>query len=233
MQEGDLVLCTVEKIEGTTVFVKLPSGKGGTIITSEIAPGRIRNIRNYVVPHKKIVCKVIRVIGNHIDLSLRRVTSKEKKEIMDKVKQEQIAKSAFNQILKEKAEQTQKKIFEEFSSLYEFMLKAKEEESLIDKYIPKEFHEQIKRVTQKKQKHVEVRKIIMLKCLESDGITKIKNILSQNFDNTKITYISAGKFQINLKDENYKKANQKMDLITNDIERLAKQNSCEFEVSEK
>ena len=57
-EEGDVVLCTVEKIEGTVVFVNIDgTNKQGTIITSEVAPGRIRNIREYVVPKKKIVSK--------------------------------------------------------------------------------------------------------------------------------------------------------------------------------
>ena len=60
----------------------------GTIITSEIAPGRIRNLRDYVVPKKKIVCKVLRISGNRIDLSLRRVTQKEKKEVLEQFQQE-------------------------------------------------------------------------------------------------------------------------------------------------
>lgn len=95
MEEGDLILCTVSRIEHTAVFVTLPSGEQGTIVLSEIAPGRIKNIREYVMPNKKIVCKIIRISGNNIDLSLRRVSAKERTEVMDKYKQEQTAKSAF------------------------------------------------------------------------------------------------------------------------------------------
>jgi len=66
LKEGDNVLCTVEKIVGTTVFVKIEdNGGGGSIIVSEIAPGRIRNLRDYVVPNKKIVCKVLRMEREH------------------------------------------------------------------------------------------------------------------------------------------------------------------------
>jgi ribosomal protein S1 len=35
LQEGQIVLCIVEKIIGTTVFVKLENGKEGTLTTSE------------------------------------------------------------------------------------------------------------------------------------------------------------------------------------------------------
>lgn len=81
---GDILICAVEKIAGTTVFVEIEgSDKRGTIILSEIAAGRIRNLRDYVVPKKTIVCKVLRVSKDHVELSLRRVKEKEKKEILE------------------------------------------------------------------------------------------------------------------------------------------------------
>ena len=74
----------MKRISGTTVFVSIEDDGEGTIITSEIAPGRIRNLRDYVVPGKKIVCKILSIdkAGN-IHLSLRRVTDKEKREVME------------------------------------------------------------------------------------------------------------------------------------------------------
>ena len=62
LEVGDIVLCTVDRIVGTIVFVKIDGDGEGSIILSEIAPGRIRNLREYVVPKKKIVCKVLRIL---------------------------------------------------------------------------------------------------------------------------------------------------------------------------
>ena len=87
----ELVLCTVKQIVKTTVFVKIDDyGKEGIINFSEVAPGRIRNIRDYVAPNKKIVCRVLRIDKErgHIDLSLRRVGVKEQKEFMDSYNKE-------------------------------------------------------------------------------------------------------------------------------------------------
>ncbi|VVB80508.1 Translation initiation factor 2 subunit alpha [uncultured archaeon] len=232
-QEGDLVLCTVEKIEGTTVFVKLPDNSQGTIVFSEIAPGRIRNIREYVMPNKKIVCKVLRVSSNHMDLSLRRVSAKERTEIMDQFKQEMTSKSALNSILKDKAKEVEDKILQNFSSLSEFFLKARDDEKIVDKYIPKEFVEQLKKITQKRKKGVEIKKVVKMKCLAPDGIKKIKEIFSENDEQIQITYISAGNFQINIKDEDYKKANQKMNDFLAIVEKKGKQNSCEYSIEDK
>ena len=47
LEEGQLVLCTVTKIVGTIVFVRIEDTNfEGTITFPEIAPGRIRNIRD-------------------------------------------------------------------------------------------------------------------------------------------------------------------------------------------
>jgi translation initiation factor 2 subunit 1 len=63
-EEGQVVLATVEKIVGTAVFVKIKSGGEGTITFSEIAPGRIRNLREYVSVGKTIVAKVLKADKN-------------------------------------------------------------------------------------------------------------------------------------------------------------------------
>src|SRR3989344_2343925 len=98
-EEGEIVICTVDRIVGTVVFVKIDGNGEGGIILSEIAAGRIRNLRDYVVPQKRIVCKVLRVSGDRVDLSLRRVTQKERKEIVERDKQEKSYKSILKSIL--------------------------------------------------------------------------------------------------------------------------------------
>ena len=129
LEIGDNVLCTVERIDGTVVFVSvLVEGKEieGSIVTSEIAPGRIRNLRDYVVPKKKIVCKILRISekGN-VELSLRRVTAKERKEIMDRYNQERAYLSILKKVLGEKTGDVVKKIMEE-GTLSDFIAETKE-----------------------------------------------------------------------------------------------------------
>ena len=88
LEEGQIVLCTVDTIVGTSVFVKIEGYGEGTISTSEISPGRIRNLRDFVVPGKKIVCRILNIKGDKIYLSLRRVKQQEKKELLDKLSKE-------------------------------------------------------------------------------------------------------------------------------------------------
>ena len=108
MEEGDLVLCKVEKVTSTITSVRLPNNKEGTLVSSEIASGRIKLMRQYVVPNKQIVCKILKIDGDQIHLSLRRVNSKEKKEVMQSFKQSQAIDIAFKQIFGDKRKNIRK-----------------------------------------------------------------------------------------------------------------------------
>ena len=232
MNEGDLILCTVERITPTVVFVKLPDGSEGTIISSEIAPGRIKNMRAHVVPKKKVICKVLKISGDHPHLSLRRVTARERKESLQEFKQEQTMEASFKQILKQDAEKIRVDIVQDFTSLQKFVEAAREDNTILEKYIQKSGQEQLKKILQKKRKAVELNQIIKLKCLEDDGINKIRDTLNLTGEEISITYISAGKFKLKLIAEDFKIGKKKMQEITEKIEENAKRNSCEIQISE-
>ena len=121
MKEGDIVIGKVRDVTNTITSVELEDGSEATIISSEIAPGRIKHMRQFVVPNKTIVCKILEISGNRINASLRRVNSKEKKEVMQKFKQKQAIAVAFNQILGENAKKVQEKILKDFETLPEFI----------------------------------------------------------------------------------------------------------------
>ncbi len=234
MKEGDLVLCTVEKISGTTVFVKIENKeeKEGTIITSEIAPGRIRNLRDYVVPGKKIVCKVLEIdnAGN-IHLSLRRVRDKEKREVMDKYEKEKTAFNILKSVVKEKASEIKKEVEAKKISIYDFLQSCKEAPEKLKKYLNNEEAEKLcKILKEKKGRKAEVKKQFKLTSDAENGITIIKNILSP-YKN--ITYLAAGKFILGMEGDNYKEANQQIQKILTEIEEKSKEHKCEFEVKEK
>jgi len=137
LEVGDIVICTVERVEKTIVFVRIDkTGEQASIIISEIAPGRIRNIRDYVVPKKKIICKVLRVSGNRIDLSLRRITPKEQKQVREKLKQEKSYKSILKTVLGDKTD----KIIQEISkqeTIYDFLEEAKQDAKKLEKLVGK------------------------------------------------------------------------------------------------
>ena len=103
-QEGELVLCTVTKIFGHSVFVTVDEyNRSGMINISEVSPGRIRNLRDFVVEGKKIVCFVLRVNQEkgHIDLSLRRVNDNQKRKKLESMQLEQKAEKMLEFVAKD------------------------------------------------------------------------------------------------------------------------------------
>ncbi|MCD4771425.1 hypothetical protein K8R30_03335 [archaeon] len=232
MNEGDLILCKVKEVTNTITFVEMPNGQEGTIISSEIAAGRIKLMRQYVVPNKQVVCKVLRIEGNHAHLSLRRVNSKEKKEVLQKFKQSQSINVSFKQILKEDEEKIKKKILNDFDTLYEFTTEVRTAPELLQKYIPKEKQTAIEKIINKKRKNEQLRQNIKIKCLEDDGLTRIKKIFDLKNDDVKVTYISAGNFSLKLTVKDFKQGKKEMVDILEELEKRAKENNCEFHATE-
>jgi len=233
LEVGDLLLCTVDRIVGTVVFVKTIVENReveGSIVMSEIAPGRIRNIRDYVVPKKKIVCKVLRISpqGN-IELSLRRVSPKERKEVIEQEKQEKSYISILKSVLGEKLEETIKQISKE-DRIFSFLEEAKINPQKLEKIAGKENSEKILEIlkTQKKKKTT-IKKEIHLTTINPNGITLIKKTL-EIFKGINVKYISAGRYSLELESEDIKSADKKIRDLMNAAEKESRRLGIDFEV---
>jgi translation initiation factor 2 alpha subunit (eIF-2alpha) len=228
LEHGDVVLCIVDKIAGTTVFVNVEgSTKRGSIVFSEVSPGRIRNIREFVVPKKTICCKILKISNDNIELSLRRVTQKEQKEVMEQYKIEKSYISVLKTVLKEKTEKTIEKI-KETSSIYDFLEETKENSKNLEKLVGKEDTQKIIEIlsTQKK-KTVIIKKIITMHSTNPNGLSQIKELIKYGKD-AEIKYIAAGKYSIKMEDENMKRADTKITEIIEKLEKEAKNLGFEF-----
>jgi translation initiation factor 2 alpha subunit (eIF-2alpha) len=233
LEVGDLVVCTVDRIVGTVVFVKiLEENKEieGSIVTSEIAPGRIRNLRDYVVPKKRIVCKVLRITSQgNVELSLRRVTLKEKKEMTEYEKQEKNYTGILKGVLKEKALEIIEKISKE-EKVSDFLQRAKSNPELLEKFIDKKDSEKILEIlNSQKQKKKEIKKEIFLSTTRPEGIELIKEILG-NIKDIEIKYISAGRYSFRIQSANPKLADNKLKEVFSHIEKEAKKKDMEFSI---
>ena len=118
-EEDELVLCVVSKIQYHSIFAQLDEyDKQGMIHISEVSPGRIRNIRDYVKEGKVVVCKVLRINQEkgYIDLSLRRVTEMQRRNKLDAIKQEQKAEKIL-EIFAEQQKADFKKLYIQLSEI--------------------------------------------------------------------------------------------------------------------
>jgi len=233
IEEGQIVLCTVDKILGTTVFVKIESNGEGTITTSEISPGRIRNLRDYVVPGKKIVCKILKIQGDKIYLSLRRVKQQEKKELLDKINKEKSCKAILKTVLEQKTDQIIEKITKDYS-IPDFFEALKTDPKLLEKYTDKTNAEKIiKILDSKKEKQKEIKQKFTLSSKDSEGITKIKDILNDSCKGTKceINYLAAGKYRLTIKGNDFKEIKTEVNSTLENIEKSAKKEHCEYSLA--
>ncbi len=233
VEEGEVVLCTVDRIERTTVFVNIHGDGEGSIILSEIAPGRIRNLRDYVVPKKRIICKVLNITSRGgVHLSLRRVSQKEKQEVMAQFKQEQSYRNILQSFLKDKAAEVIKEI-EKDSTLFDFLEESRENPKSLEKLVGKEKAEEILKIigTQKIKKIV-IKREILLYSNNSEGLLEIKEIF-RGLKGVEVNYISAGRYLLKTEGEDPKKTDNILKEILKDIERKAKSKKMEFSVKEK
>jgi len=232
-EEGDIVLCTVDKIEKTMVFVKIDGGGDGTIILSEIAPGRIRNIRDYVVPKKQIVCKILRMdSSDNIHLSLRRVSQKEEKEVKERHNEEKSYKNILQGLLRDKAGKVIEKILET-SSLYEFFQDAREDSKIFEKLVGKTEADKILKILKEQKTRIfELKKEFSLSTTNPEGIKQIKELLGKIKD-AEIKYISAGKYLIKAESENIKTADNKIKSVLKEISEQAENRKMNFQINEK
>lgn len=234
LEIGQLVLCTVTKIVGTTVFVTIDNyNKEGTITFMEIAPGRIRNIREYAFPGKKIVCKVLSINPQHIELSFRRVKVNERSEFNEQFKREKSYFALLKTILGEQtALDALKNIQENENSLFEFIESAKTLPKLLEKYVKKEHSEKILKILgEKKVKEIVLNAKFSLSSKNPNGILLVKDIIKKSIENvkqTEISYLAAGKYLIKLKTSDPKSGDNQLRKIMTQIETLAKKNNCTF-----
>ena len=222
-EEDELVMCTVTKVQFHSVFANLDEyGNSGMIHISEVSPGRIRNIRDFVKEGKKVVCKVLRVNeeNGHIDLSLRRVTETQKRNKVDEIKQEQKAEKILEFVAKDSNLDVKKlfddlseKVLKKYASLYDFFQQVVTDSNAmkdldIDAKIAKKLEEAIK--SRIKETGVKVEGKLKLTSFALNGVELVKEALTKaeeiGKENISIKYLGAGSYNVVVNAKDYKEA---------------------------
>ncbi len=228
-EESEIVICTVSNVQYNSVFANLDEypGKSGIIHISEISPGRIRNIRDYVKEGKKVICKVLRINEErgHIDLSLRRVNESQKRNKNDELKKEMMAEKIVEFAAKElklKFEDLYKTIFAEISKEYDHLYPCFEDYVVenfdikklnLDKKVLEKLDELIKQRI--KPPEVSITGAFTLVSYDPDGVSKIKEALKlAEGEDIELKYYGAGKYGISFKAEDYKECEAMVEKAT-------------------
>ena len=248
-EESEIVLCTVTSVRYNSVFVNLNEyNHSGMIHISEVSPGRIRNIRDYVKEGKVVICKVLRINKErgYIDLSLRRVNEGQRRAKVNEIKKEQKAEKIIEFVskklkrdIKDVYKEVSDKVLKKYDLLYPcFEDVAEKKISLEEMDIPKKLAKELKEVIDQKIRPVEVsiKGNLKLVSYATNGVEIVKEALKKGTNkNIKISYIGGGKYSIKVKASDYKAAEKMLKESTEAIINYAEKNDVEasFEREEK
>jgi len=232
---GELVVASVKEITDYGVYVMLDEyGKEGFLHISEISSSWVKNIRDFVREGEKVVLKVLRVDPEkrHIDLSLRRVTKREKREKMLLWKQSKKAEGLMRSVsqrlnipLRELYEKAWVPLEEAFGSAYEGVERAAREgiEPLLEIGLSRELAEALMETAKEKIRitNVKVKGTLNITCTKPDGVLRIKKALMKakrvkvpNGSNIRIYAVSPPKYQVEVTAPDYKTANAILQKVT-------------------
>jgi len=252
---GEAVMCTVKKILPNSIFANLDEfeNKEGMIHISEISPGRIRNIRDYVREGKKIVCKVLNVNKEkgYIDLSLRRVPLSVRRNKIEESKQEdkaekilEIVANNLKEDIKEIHEKVGYKVVEEHGTLNDFLqeISIGNTKVIKDLKIPEKYVKELIKVVKEKIKipEIKISSELTLKSYSSEGIEKIKEVLNnikeiaknEKYD-VKVTYLGAPRYMLTVKSSDFKSAEKMLENLSKNTMKTIESTGCEGEFKRK
>jgi translation initiation factor 2 subunit 1 len=234
---GDLVIATIEKVTEYGAYANLEEyNKQGLLHISEIANARIRRIRDYVKENQKMVLKVIRVDveKGHINLSLRRVTKRERIEKNKSWKKERKGEA----LLKEVADKAGLPLHEAYEKvgvvlegkygLYEGFEEVVREgvEVLTELDIPEDLAKVVAQVAEDRVrlKMVKVKGVIKVRCNKPNGVKCIQNAFigakkSHRTKDAKIEFyvIAAPKYSVKVSADNWKRAEDLFDKVCESV----------------
>jgi len=235
-EAGDLVIVTIEIVTDYGAYAKLDEyEKRGLLHVSEISSSWIRNIRDFVREGQKLVLKVLRVDleKGHIDLSLRRVTKRERIEKVLSWKKERKADALLRGVAERlgltinEVYQNAGTIIEQKFYLYEGFEKAAVEgpEALTVIGVPENLAKAFSQVAQERihVKMVKVKGVLELHVVKPNGVRVIRDVFSkaktEKAKDAKITFyvIAAPKYNIEVQAENYKRAEDVMQKTADNV----------------
>ncbi|MCW4017489.1 MAG: translation initiation factor IF-2 subunit alpha [Candidatus Bathyarchaeota archaeon] len=236
-ESGDLVVATLENVTDYGAYAKLDEySKRGLLHVSEINSSRIRNIRDFVHENQKMVLKVLRVNAEkgHVDLSLRRVTKRERIEKIKSWKKERKADALLRGVAEKvgmPAEQVYEKaglLLDEKYGLYEGFEKLVTDgpEVLIKLGVSEDLANVFAQVADERirLKMVKVRGTLEVRCMKPNGVKCVQEAFanakkSENARDVKIDFhvIAAPTYSLEVSAENWKRAEELLGKVSQEV----------------
>lgn len=236
-ETGDLVIATIENVMDYGAYANLDEyNKRGFLHISEISSARIRNIRDFIREKQKMVLKVLRVDieKGHIDLSLRRVTKRERIEKIKAWKKDRKAEVLLRAVAErvglpvEEVYQKAGLALEEKYGLYEsFERTLKEGTEILTKLdIPEDIVKAFAQVAEERirVKMVKVRGTLEVRCMKPNGVKRIQEAFinakkNQKAKDVKVEFsvIAAPRYSVEVSADNWKRAEEIIEGVSQNV----------------
>jgi translation initiation factor 2 subunit 1 len=236
-ESGDLVIATIETVTDYGAYAKLDEyDKRGLLHVSEISSSWIRNIRDFVRENQKMVLKVLRVDPEkgHVDLSLRRVTKREKIEKIKSWKKDRKAEALLRGVAEkvglpvEEVYQKAGNLLEEKYGLYEGFEKVVKEgiEVLTKLGVPEDIAKAFAQVSEERirVKLVKVKGTLEIRSMKPNGVKCIQDafINAKKAEKTrdaevKFYVIATPRYSVEVSAENYKRAEEVLQKVSQNV----------------
>ncbi len=234
---GELVIATIENIRDYGAYTILDEYKRrGFLHISEISSARVRNVRDFVRENQKMVLKVVRVDveKGHIDLSLRRVTKRERIEKSKAYKKDRKSETLLTEVAQRsnlplhEVYEKAGTVLEEKYGLYEGFETAVKEglEALTKLDIPEDLAKVIVQVAKERIriKMVKVKGVLEVRCLKPNGVKCIQNAFidakkSQEANDVEIAFcvIAAPKYSVEVSADSWKRAEEILEKVSENV----------------
>ncbi len=234
---GELVIATIETIRDYGAYANLDEYKRrGFLHISEISSTRIRNVRDFIRENQKMILKVVRVDAEkgHIDLSLRRVTKRERIEKNKAYKKDRKGETLQHEVAQrlnlpiDEVYEKAGAVLEEKYGLYEGFETALKEgsEPLAKLGIPEDIANIIVQVAKERIRirMVKVKGVLEVRCLKPNGVKCIQKAFidakeSQKAEDVKIEFcvIAAPRYDLEVSADNWKRAEEILEKVSESI----------------
>ncbi len=233
-EPGDLIIATIQSVTDYGAYAKLDEyDKQGLLHVSEISSSWIRNIRDFVREGQKLVLKVLRVDAEkgHIDLSLRRVTKREKIEKMMLWKKERKAEALVRDVA-ERLKMPSNEVYEKAGAIVEkeyglydgFEKAAREGSEVLTKIgVPENLANAFVEIAQERINVpvVIVKGVLEASCPKPNGVELIKDAFAEakkteRTKNAKVRFyvIAAPKYAVEVVVDSYKHGDEVLEKVS-------------------
>ena len=242
-ERDELVICRITKLFPNSAYATLVEyNKTGMIHVSEVAKRWVRDIREFVKEHQYVVCRVMKVEDESIQLSIKRVYREQSTSKLNEFKRERKAEKML-EMAGEKLGLNLDKSYDEIGYLLDenfgsiskaLSFALKDPDLLKKKGVPDKWVKVLHEIAEKNyvEKEYSVIANLTLVSYASDGVKKIQKALSKAEEaDLEVNYISAPKYTLQAKGNNIKELQARVEKVAEEITRELRKSGGNAEYS--